>query len=113
MFIIYFQDASKPETYSECFETDDDTDTKHSRPKDKNKTSRSSSQGIRNEQRSLQDESEKRQLSKQDERSKTSPLSEDDNVFSRRQEDDFVFPVMASTMVSRKISGLTKDHSVL
>ena len=101
MFIlIYFQDASKAETYSECFETDEDTDTKHSRPKEKGKTSRSSSQGLRNEQRSLQEEREKRQLTKNDERSKTTPLSEDDNVLNRHQ-NDFVFPVMASTMVSR------------
>ena len=55
---------------------------------------------MRDEQRNLHGESEERQLSKQEERRKPSPLSEDDNVLNRR-EDDFVLPVMASTLVCR------------
>ena len=100
MFIKYFQNASKAETYSECFETDEDTDTKRSKTKEKSKAiaSHSSLERKKNEKRTSQAESEERQLS--DERSETSPLSEDDNMSSPNQQDDFILPVMASTMVS-------------
>jgi hypothetical protein len=100
MFIKYFQNASKAETYSECFETDEDTDTKRSKTKEKSKASHSSLERKKNEQRTSQAESEERQLCERDERSKTSPLSEDDNMSSPNQQDDFILPVMASTMVS-------------
>ncbi|CAB3984042.1 centrosome-associated 350 isoform X1 [Paramuricea clavata] len=92
------KDASKAETYSECFETDEDTDTKRSKTKQKSKASHSSLERKKNEQRTSQAESEERQLSERDERSKTSPLSEDDNMSSPNQQDDFILPVMASTM---------------
>ncbi len=108
MFVKHFQDASKAETYSECFETDEDTDSKPSKAKEKSKASRSSVEAKKIEQRTSQAEDEKRQLSIGDERSKTSPLSVDDNMSSPNQQDEFILPVMAST----RVSGLNSEVCV-
>jgi hypothetical protein len=98
MNVISQDYGSKAATYSECFETDEDTGTKHS--KQKSKASRSSMEAKKNHERTSQAESERRR----DE----PPLSQDEHMSSPDQQNDFILPVMASTMVS----GLNHHDSV-